>query len=131
MRRDLMVVQHRGTNWTPEEDRRLLDLIEANKSWVFISANLKRPVKTIRDRVSQMQRFGLKAKGEMTGLRPASRPWTLTDDDMLRKLLASGMKQRLIAQKMKRSIGAIQSRIFLLKKPRKRLTVRPPPTSDN
>jgi hypothetical protein len=59
-----MVVQHRGTNWTPEEDRRLLDLIEANKSWVFISANLKRPVKTIRDRVSQMQRFGLKAKGK-------------------------------------------------------------------
>jgi len=42
----------------------LLDLIEANKSWVFISANLKRPVKTIRDRVSQMQRFGLKAKGK-------------------------------------------------------------------
>ena len=35
-------------------------------------------------------------EGEMTGLRPASRPWTLTDDDMLRKLLASGMKQRLI-----------------------------------
>ena len=64
MRRDLMVVQDRGTNWTPEEDRRLLDLIEANKSWVFISANLKRPVKTIRDRVSQMQRFGLKAKGK-------------------------------------------------------------------
>jgi hypothetical protein len=40
---------------------------------------------------------------------------------MLRGLLASGMKPRLIAQKMKRSIGAIQSRIFLSKKPRKRL----------
>jgi hypothetical protein len=48
----------------------------------------------------------------MTGLRPAGRPWTLTDDDMLRKLVTSGMKPRLIAQKMKRSIGAIQSRIF-------------------
>jgi hypothetical protein len=40
---------------------------------------------------------------------------------MLRKLVTSGMKPRLIAQKMKRSIGAIQSRIFFLKKPRKRL----------
>jgi hypothetical protein len=59
-------------------------------------------------------------EGEMTGPRPAGRPWTLTDDDMLRKLKASGMNQRLIAQKMKRSIGAIQSRIFLFKKPRKR-----------
>jgi len=39
---------------------------------------------------------------------------------MLRELLASGVKPRLIAQKLKRSIGAIQSRIFLFKKPRKR-----------
>ena len=56
----------------------------------------------------------------MTGPRPAKRPWTLTEDDMLRKLLASGMKPRLIAQKLKRSIGAIHTRIFLFKKPRKR-----------
>jgi hypothetical protein len=57
----------------------------------------------------------------MTGPRPAGRPWTLADDDMLRKLLSSGMKPRLIAQKLKRSTGAIQSRISLFKKPRKRL----------
>jgi hypothetical protein len=31
---------------------------------VFISANLKRPVKTIRDRILQMRRSGLKAKGK-------------------------------------------------------------------
>jgi hypothetical protein len=55
----LMAVQHRGTNWTPEEDRRLLELIEAGKSLVFISANLKRPVKTIRIRLKL-----LKAKGK-------------------------------------------------------------------
>jgi hypothetical protein len=57
----------------------------------------------------------------MTGPRPAGRPWTLTDDDMLRKLLTSGTKPRLIAHTMKRSIGAVQSRIYLFKKPRKRL----------
>ena len=56
----------------------------------------------------------------MTGPRPAGRPWTLTDDDMLRKLLTSGLKPRLIAPKMKRSIGAVQARIYLLKEPRKR-----------
>ena len=48
---------------------------------------------------------------------------------MLRELLALGMKPRLIAPKMKRSIGAIQSRIFLFKKPRKPLTVRSGPDS--
>jgi hypothetical protein len=48
-----MAVQHRGTNWTPEEDRRLFEMIKAGKSLVFISANLKRPVKTIRYRLRQ------------------------------------------------------------------------------
>ena len=48
-------LRRRG-NWTPEEDRRMFDLIEAGKSWVFISANLKRPAKTIRDRLSYLRR---------------------------------------------------------------------------
>ena len=60
----------------------------------------------------------------MTGPRPAGRPWTPVEDDMLRELLASGTKARLIAQKLKRSIGAIRTRIFLFKKPRKRSTPR-------
>jgi hypothetical protein len=51
----------------------------------------------------------------MTGPRPAGRPWTLTDDDQLRKLLVSGMKVTVIAQKMKRSIGAVQARKGFLK----------------
>jgi len=49
--RSLMAVQHRGTKWTSEEDRRLLELIDSGKSLVFISANLKRPVKTVRARL--------------------------------------------------------------------------------
>jgi DNA-directed RNA polymerase specialized sigma24 family protein len=52
--------------------------------------------------------------------RFATRPWTLTDDDMLRKLMGSGMKPQLIAQKMKRSVGAIQTRISLFRRSRKR-----------
>jgi Myb-like DNA-binding domain len=74
-----MAVQHRGTNWTPEEDRRLLDLIEAGKSWVFISTNLKRPVKTIRDRISQMRRSGLSQHPRSTiavdGAVSTNSPW--------------------------------------------------------
>jgi hypothetical protein len=38
----------------------------------------------------------------MTGPRPAGRHWTLANDDMLPKLLTSGIKPRLIARKMKR-----------------------------
>jgi hypothetical protein len=47
---------HRGSQWTAEEDRRLLDLIRMNKSWVLISAALSRNVKSIRDRARHLQR---------------------------------------------------------------------------
>jgi probable addiction module antidote protein len=70
--------------------------------------------------IGRPARLGAEGEGQMTGPRPAGRPWTLPDDDMLRKLQASGMKPPLIAQKMKRSIGAIRSRIYLFKKPRER-----------
>jgi photosystem II stability/assembly factor-like uncharacterized protein len=53
--------QQRGTNWTPEEDRQLFGLIDAGKSWVFISANLKRPAKTIHDRLAYLRRQAKKA----------------------------------------------------------------------
>jgi hypothetical protein len=54
-------------------------------------------------------------RGKMIGSSPVGRPWTLTDDDQLRKLLVSGMKVTVIAQKMKRTIGAIQARKSFLK----------------
>jgi hypothetical protein len=53
--------QRRGTNWTPEEDRRLFELVEAGKSWVFISANLKRPARTIHDQLGYLRRQAKKA----------------------------------------------------------------------
>jgi hypothetical protein len=57
-----MAVQHRGSNWAPDEDRRLLDLIEDRKSWVF--ANLKRPAKTVRDRFAYLRRQAKKADSD-------------------------------------------------------------------
>jgi len=43
-----MAVQHRDSNWTAEEDRRLFDLIAAGKSWTPISATLKRSMKSVK-----------------------------------------------------------------------------------
>jgi hypothetical protein len=60
----------RQDNWTPEEERRLFDLIEAGKSWVFISANLKRPAKTIRDRLAYLRRRSKKADLDSRPVEP-------------------------------------------------------------
>jgi|ERR1019366_4732957 hypothetical protein len=55
-----------------------------------------RPIRNT-ERAWPQERRGRRRRGNDMSLRPAGRPWTLTDDDMLRKLLASGMNQRLIA----------------------------------
>jgi hypothetical protein len=46
----------------------------------------------------------------MTGPKPAGRPWTPEDDCLLQELFKLRMKTALIAFKMKRTIGAIQTR---------------------
>jgi hypothetical protein len=56
--------QRRGSHWTLDEDQRLLKLVESGKSWVFISANLKRPAKTARDRLAHLQRQAIRAEFE-------------------------------------------------------------------
>jgi Myb-like DNA-binding domain len=46
----------RAPNWTEEEDRKLLDMVAAGKSWVRISAALKRPLVAVRDRARTLKR---------------------------------------------------------------------------
>jgi hypothetical protein len=54
----------RASNWTANEDRRLRELVEARKSWVFIFVNLKRPAKTARNRLAYLARQPVKAEFE-------------------------------------------------------------------
>jgi hypothetical protein len=58
----------------------------------------------------------------MTGPRPAGRPWTQTEVAQLHELVAAGVKVGLIARKLKRSPGAIYSRISSFKKTPRDLT---------
>jgi hypothetical protein len=59
----------------------------------------------------------------MTGPRPAGRPWTQAEVAQLDQLVASGAKVGLIARKLKRSPGAIYSRISSFKKTPRDLTL--------
>jgi hypothetical protein len=56
--------QRRQSNWTADEDQRLLKLVEAGKSWVFISGNLKRPASSARGRLAYLLRQAIKAEFE-------------------------------------------------------------------
>jgi hypothetical protein len=61
----LMAVQHRGSNWTAEEDRRLLDLIAAGKSWTLISATLKRSMNPVKLRAKTLRLIGARKERGM------------------------------------------------------------------
>ena len=65
----------------------------------------------------------------MTGPRPAGRPWTQAEVAQLHELIASGAKVDLIARKLKRSPGAIYSRISSFKKTPRDLSFGAPRTS--
>ena len=55
--------------WTLEEEKRLLNLIAAGKSWTLISGTLKRSMKSVKLHAETLRRtgakkLGLKAKGK-------------------------------------------------------------------
>ena len=54
--KQLLMVTHGSDHWKPEEDKRLIELVEAGKSWVLISAILKRSVKTLQNRHRLLRR---------------------------------------------------------------------------
>jgi hypothetical protein len=52
--------------WTPEEDKQLLDLFDAEASWPLIAITLERGVEDVQNRAAKLRRdieLGLKAKG--------------------------------------------------------------------
>jgi DNA-binding NarL/FixJ family response regulator len=64
--------------WTPEEEKRLLDLIAAGKSWTLIGGTLKRSMKSVKLHAKTLRRtgakkLGLKVKGKHGKRRPS--PW--------------------------------------------------------
>ena len=46
--------------WTPEEEKRLLDLIAAGKSWTLISGKLKRSMKNVKLHAKALRLVGAK-----------------------------------------------------------------------
>jgi hypothetical protein len=47
---------HRARPWNLEDDQRLIELVEAGKSWVLISAILRRSIRSLQDRGRYLKR---------------------------------------------------------------------------
>jgi IS30 family transposase len=107
--------------WTADERKKLDDLTKAGKIAAEIATALQRTPHSI---YSQLQRLDIKRKKaarrlvelrlkgeEMTTKRPlTSPPWTPEQDAQLRALAASGESPAAIAQRLSRSVSAIDNR---------------------
>ena len=52
-----MTIPTQFYRWTPDEDRKLLEMVESGKSWVLISAVLKRKQRSIVERTRTLKRL--------------------------------------------------------------------------
>lgn len=59
----------------------------------------------------------------MTGPRPAGDPWTADDDQKLLTMIEAKTPVAVIARKLKRTVGAVQSRRSKLRRPARPATV--------
>jgi Myb-like DNA-binding domain len=93
--------------WTPEEEKRLLDLIAAGKSWTLIGGMLKRS--------SPSRRRG--NSSSMVEIR--SNRWTSREDDLFQTMAEANTRPEVIAAKLNRSVHAIKARAYTIGLPLK------------
>jgi DNA-binding NarL/FixJ family response regulator len=104
--------------WTPEEDKRLLELQAAGKSNFSIAAGLRRSVQAVLGHFSILRaRERLIASSDTTqSTTPLRKRWTLDEDKRLMDLRAKGAPFNEIANALGRTEAAIEQRIHVLKR---------------
>jgi DNA-binding NarL/FixJ family response regulator len=104
--------------WTPEEDKRLLELQAAGKSNVSIAAALRRSIGSVLGRLSILKvREKFISNSDATqSMAPLRKRWTLDDDKRLLALRAKGASFGEIANALERTEAAIEQRAHTLKR---------------
>lgn len=99
-----------GTPWTAEDDKALWDMWKQGESEERIAKVLQRSAYAIHCR---MERFGM-LNPEDAEAPPLLPPWTLADEQQLRRLHASGCTAEEIAAQMNRPVESIRGRMFYM-----------------
>lgn len=100
-------------DYTPEEDRKLLEMREQGFSWRQISAALGRHKKSLQNHITVVLK---RRKEEAAGIPPKSRPWTAEDDERLFALRAEGLQWPEIGKRLGRTAAACSCRVKWLKR---------------
>jgi DNA-binding NarL/FixJ family response regulator len=95
--------------WSPSEDRKLGELLNAGNEAAEISIALNRSRQAIYSRLQRLYRKGAKL-GLKAKIRRPTRQWTPEDDERLRKLAGEGRAALTIAERLKRSQDSVRNR---------------------
>jgi hypothetical protein len=108
------MARNSNDRWTPEEDKRLLQLRADGKSYVFIAATLHRTLSSVEARIFVVRR---RAAGgaKVTPTEEKRTMWSHADEQRLIDLKGTGASVSEIAIAMKRSEAAIENRLHVLK----------------
>jgi hypothetical protein len=104
--------------WTPDEDKRLLQLKAAGKSNISIAAALRRSIGSVHGRLAILkagERFAINPDVARAAT-PLRKRWTLDDDKRLMELRAKGTSFVEIANALERTQAAIEQRAHTLKR---------------
>jgi hypothetical protein len=107
-----------NNKWTPEEDKRLLELEVAGKSSFLVAAELRRTVGSVRGRLAMLkarERFASNPEATPSKM-PLRKRWTLDDDKRLMELRAKGVSFNGIATALGRTEAAVEQRAHTLKR---------------
>ena len=103
--------------WTPEEDKRLLELQAAGKSNVSIAVALRRSIGSVLGRLFVLKvRDKFVSNSDATQSTTRRKRWTLEDDQRLLALRAKGASFDEIANALERTEAAIEQRAHTLKR---------------
>jgi hypothetical protein len=108
------MAKNSNERWTPEEDKRLLQMRADGKSYVFIATTLHRTLSSVEARIFVVRR---RAAGgaKVTPTDGKRTTWCPADEQRLIDLKGTGASLAEIAIAMKRSEAAIVNRLHILK----------------
>ena len=107
-----------NNKWTPEEDKRLVELRAAGKSSFSMAAELRRSIGSVRGRIAILkagERFASNP-GATQSTMPLRKRWTLDDDKRLMELRTEGVSFNEIATALGRTEAAVEQRAHTLKR---------------
>lgn len=115
LKKDVLAKGVNKKNWTPSEDRLLLEQVNNGILYSQIAIEMNRTENAILNRVHALRKKGMANRKKQ--MRPnSSKRWTNAEDQLVLNYHKLGLPKASIAKQLGRSTGSIYNRLYDLTK---------------